>query len=131
MRLRLVFLLYPFTFARGRHHILIMLTLSKHDQVIITKYPLDGSLESLRDKLCETAKTPYADAATSQRTTSRLLAALMGHESAYHLESKNGQENLAAELLKAMNRIHTFPFNYDYFRSLLLLVIDQRPDADI
>ena len=55
----------------------------------------------------------------------------MGHEAAYHLESKNGHGSPAAELLKAMNRIQTSSFNYAYFHSLSLLVIDQRPDADV
>ena len=83
-------------FARNRYHTFTTLTLSQQDRDVVAKYPLDGSLDSLRDKLCETEKMPFANVASNrpQRPTSRLLGALMGHEAAYHLEPKTATESL-------------------------------------
>ena len=109
-----------------------MLKLSQQDRDIIAKYPLKDGLDFLRDKLSATDKPP-ADSGINgpQKAISLLLAALMGHEAAYNLESKDGSTDLASELSKAFTRIRTDPFNHEYFRPLSLLVIEKAADTDI
>ena len=108
-----------------------MLDLSQQDRDIIARYPLNGSLDFLRDKLSATDKRPTTAIQGPQKTVSLLLAALMGHEAAYNLGSKSGSTDLASELSKAFTLIRTGPFNHKYFRPLSLLVVDQAPDTDI
>lgn len=60
-----------------------------------------------------------------------LLAALMGHEAAFNLNSKASNDDVASELSSTFTRIHTGPFNYDYFRALSSLVIAQAADTNI
>jgi hypothetical protein len=107
-----------------------MLSLSQLDRNVVARFPLDDSLQFFHDRL-RVAESRDESANRAQSEISILLTALMGQKAAYHLSSKTGSGSLAAELLKALNRIQTEPFVYDRFRTLSLLVISCRPDVDI
>ena len=106
--------------------------MSQLDRNVVARFPSDDSLQFLQDRL-RVAEESRDESASGrgQSAISILLTALIGQKAAYHLSSKTGSGNLAAELLKALNRIQTGPFTYDRFRSLSLLVINRRPDVDI
>ena len=110
-----------------------MLRLSRDDQNIIINHPLNDSLDFLRDKLRVAEESASSEAATSglQKVISHLLIILMGHEAAFNLKAKDKNGNLASQLSQIFGRVQTGPFNFECFRTLSLLVIDQRPDTDI
>jgi hypothetical protein len=100
-----------------------MANLSQDDRTVITKHPLDGCLEHLRDSLRK-AEQSFEPSSTSDngagdtrdqgplKAVSRLLPILLGHEVAFTLRSKIGNENLASELSTLFRRVQNNNFNY-------------------
>jgi Fungal protein kinase len=119
-----------------------MANLSQDDRTVISKHPLDDSLDHLEDSLRK-AEQSYRlssisyDGARDTRdqrplkAVSRLLHTLMGHDVALTLRSKTGNENLASELSTLFRRVQNNDFNYQLYRPLLLLVIDNISDFAI
>ena len=109
-----------------------MLTLSQDDRDIIARYPLNGNLDFLRDRL-RVAEHHRADTPDDkpQKAISVLLGTLMVHEAAYNLKSTTSRAQLAPDISKAFARVLTDPFNYDYFRQLSSCVVDEANDTEI
>ena len=105
--------------------------LSQQDREIIAKYPLGGSLDFLRDRLRDEQPATDSHSHDHKKAISLLLAALMGHEAAYNLESKGSSADLVSQLSQAFVRIRTGPFNHEYFRPLVLSVTENAPDPAI
>lgn len=58
-----------------------------------------------------------------QKAISRLLSALLGHEVAFNLRSKIGNDNVATGLSKLFGLIQRGRYNYEHYRALSRLVI--------
>lgn len=110
-----------------------MANLSQDDRNIIKEHPLHDSLDHLRDSL-RNAERSY-DGASNQELTkvvSKLLHALLGHDVAFTLRSKTGNGNVASESSTLFRHIQHNHFNYEQYRPLLLLVINNKAsDLDI
>ena len=119
-----------------------MANLSQNDRNIIAEHPLDTSLDHLREPLRKTEQS-YKSSPLSfdgaadlpdlgpQKTISRLLSALLGHEVALDLRSKIGNDNVATELSKNFGLIQRGRYNYEHYRALSRLVVKQASDVDI
>ena len=119
-----------------------MADLSQNDRTIIAEYPLDTSLDHLREPLRK-AEQDYRPHSIShdvsvgsldsglQKTISRLLNALGGHEVAFNLHSKIGNDNVATELSKLFALIQRGRYDYEHYRALSRLVVKRVPDVDI
>ncbi len=93
-----------------------MANLSQDDRAVITKHPLDDSLDPLRDSLRK-AELSYGPSSVSYdgakdtrdqrllKAVSRLLHTLMGHDVALTLRSKTGAGDLASELSTFFRRV--------------------------
>ena len=90
-----------------------MLTLTQDDREIIARYPLNGSLDFLRDRL-RVPENHRADIPGDkhQKAASVLLGTLMVHEAAYNLKSRVSRAQLAPDISKAFSLVLTDPFNY-------------------
>lgn len=119
-----------------------MAILSPDERVIIAKHPLGNSLDQLRESLqkIELSHQPdplsYDGAVDSseqgpQKAISRLLSVLQGHEVAFDLRSKTGQGDVSSELSMLFRRVRNGDFNYEQYRALSRLVINQAPDVII
>ena len=107
-----------------------MASLSRNDRTVITKHPLDDSLDHLRDSLqkAEQSYEPNLIAYNGGNTrvqgplkaVSRLLSILQGHEVALTLRSKTGAEDLASELSTLFRRVRKGDFNYQQYRAFSL-----------
>ena len=119
-----------------------MADLSQNDRTIIAEYPLDTSLDHLREPLRK-AEQDYRPRSIShdvsvgsldsglQKTISRLLYTLQGHEAAFNLRSKIGNDNVATELSKLFGLIQRGRYDYEHYRALTRLVVKRAPDVDI
>ena len=119
-----------------------MTSLSQNDRAIIAEHPLDTSLNHLREPLRK-AEQEYRPRSISydgidngldsgrQKAISRLLYTLQGHEVAFSLHSKIGNDNVATELSKLFGLIQRGRYDYEHYRALSRLVIKQAPDVDI
>ena len=116
--------------------------LSQNDRNIIAEHALNTTLDHLREplRITEQSHKPTclstdSDASRfdceAHKAISKLLVALMGHNAAYHLRSKNGTESLAAELSTLFRRVQTDNINYDHYRALSQLVIQKALDVRI
>ena len=120
-----------------------MVNLLPDDLAIIAKHPLANSLDHLHDSLrkveqnYEPDSLPHHDAVDSpdlgpQKEISRLLSTLLNHEVAYNLRSKIRSGVIASELYSGLfGRVLSSDFNYEPYRALSQLVIEQAPDVDI
>ena len=112
-----------------------MANLSDDDRKIIEEHPLGNTLDRLRDAL-QNAEQSY-DAASgepdirAQKAISRLLSTLLGHEVALDLRSQTSNQNVASELATLFGRIQNRDFNYEYYRSLVRLVLEKKSDTEI
>ena len=111
-----------------------MANLSQNDRNIIAEHPLDKWLDHLRDPLrkAEANYEPHSlshhDAVNGadsgpQTAISSLLTTLMGHEVALNLRSKTGRGDIASDLLALRRRLRNGDFNYEYYRTLLRLIV--------
>ena len=113
-----------------------MANLSQDDRDVITKHPLDDSLDHLQDSL-QKAEQSYDSAGETPdpgrlKVVSRLLSTLQSHDVALTLRSKTGAGDLASELYTLFRRVQNNNFNYQQYRPLLLLVINNKAsDLDI
>ena len=119
-----------------------MANLSQNDRNIIAGHPLDKCLDHLQDPLRK-AEQNYTQGSLSydgtvdshdqgpEKTLSRLLITLTGHEAALNLRSKTGSEDIASELLTLFRCVRNGDFSYEHYRALSQLVIKQAPDVDI
>ena len=119
-----------------------MANLSQNDHNIIAEHPLSECLHHLRDTL-QKAEQSYASGSLShdgidneldsdlQKTISRLLSALQGHDTAFKLRSKIRNDNVAAELSTLFGPIQRGRFNYQHYRVLSRLVVQEASDIDI
>ncbi|RMZ85501.1 hypothetical protein DV736_g6579, partial [Chaetothyriales sp. CBS 134916] len=117
-----------------------MATLSQDDRDLITRYPLDNSLDHLEKSLrdVQQSSTSSRDSHSTdisedgrQKAISRLLSALMGAEVALGLQSKTSSREVAAELAILFGRVRQGDFNYDHYRPLVKLVIQKAADFEI
>ena len=112
-----------------------MASLSQDDRAVITKHPLDDSLDHLQVSL-QKAELSYDGAGDTRdqgppKAVSILLSTLLGHEVALTLRSKTGAGDLASELYNLIKRVQNGYFNYQQYRPLLRLVVKKAPDLDI
>jgi hypothetical protein len=81
-----------------------MASLSQDDRPVITKHPLDDSLDHLRDSLRKTEQLYDGAGDTCDqgplKAVSRLLHALQGHDVALTLRSETGAGDLAGAVPK-------------------------------
>ena len=99
-----------------------MANLSQDDRTVITKHPLDDTLEHLRDSLRKAEQSyrlgsSYDGAVENpnqgcSRAISRLLYILQGHDVAFNLRSKTGNGDIASELDTLHRRVRSGDFNY-------------------
>ena len=112
-----------------------MADLLSEDRKIIAEHPLHDVLDPLRGVLRAAEQSYNAAVASSdpaaQKAVSRLLYTLQGHEVALDLRSKFSDQNVASELATLFRRIQNRDFKYEYYRSLVRLVIDKKSDAEI
>ncbi|PGH32008.1 hypothetical protein GX50_05202 [[Emmonsia] crescens] len=112
-----------------------MADISLGDRDIIAKYPLNNSLEHLRDLLEVTERACSASVDPQdkrfQMAISRLLYALQGVETALELRSPANNQNVASELANLLSRLQNNDFNYEHYRALMRLVLIKSPDVDI
>ncbi|KAL9125176.1 MAG: hypothetical protein Q9217_005580 [Psora testacea] len=119
-----------------------MANLSQNDRNILAEHPLDECLDHLQAPLRK-AEQNYRQGSLSydstvdshnqgpQKTISRLLYTLQGHEAALDLRSKTGSEDIASELSALFRRVRKGNFIYEHYRALSRLVVKQAPDVDI
>lgn len=115
-----------------------MANLSHNDRVIIAQHPLSNSLEHLRESLRKIEQT-YASGSLSYESydqeprtaISRLLHILLGNDAAPELRSKTINVNIESELSTLFGRARRGDLNYEHYRALSRLVIEQAPDVDI
>ena len=119
-----------------------MANLLQNDRNIIAEHPLDTSLDHLQEPLrkieqsYDTSPLSFDGAADGpdlgpQKTLSRLLSALMGHEAAYNLRSKIGNNDIASEISELFKRVRSGYYNYEHYHALSCLVIQKASDVDI
>lgn len=119
-----------------------MANLSQRDLEIIVEYPLDKCLDYLQDPIRKaeqyhtSGSLPYDGIVNSQdqgpqKAISRLLYTLQGHEAAFNLRSKIGNDNVATELSKLFGLIQRGRYDYEHYRALSRLVVKRAPDVDI
>lgn len=119
-----------------------MTVLSQDYCTVVAKYPLDNSLDHLRDSLrkaeeCyESGLTNYDDAGVNfdqrpLKAVSRLLNTLQNHDVALTLHSKTENGDLASELYTLFRHVRNGNFNYEYYRVLLRLVIKKASNVDV
>ncbi|KJZ71102.1 hypothetical protein HIM_09521 [Hirsutella minnesotensis 3608] len=119
-----------------------MATLSEHDRDIIARHPLAGSLDHLFQSLRDAVQF-YGPAASAhgghtgsskqdhQRSVSRLLTALMGHETALDLHSCLSNRNVASELATILGRLRQDHIDYGHFIPLVKFVAQKASDLEI
>ena len=112
-----------------------MANLSQEDRTVITKYPLDDSLDHLQESLRK-AEQSHDSAGDNRdqgtlKAVSRLLSTLQGHDVALALHSKIGSGDVAWALSTLFGRVRNGDFNYEQYRPLSLLVIKNASDLDI
>ena len=119
-----------------------MANLSQNDRNIIAEHPLDTSLDHLREPLRKTEQS-YKPGSLSfdgaadgpdlgpQKAISRLLSTLLGHEVAFNLRSKVGNNDIASELFELFKRVRSGRYNYEHDRALSRLVVKRASDVDI
>ena len=110
-----------------------MANLSQDERTIITKHPLNNSLDHLQDLLRKVEQT-YEPGSFSddgaveasnqglQRATSRLPAALMSHEVALDLRPKTGIGDVASELSTLFRRVRNGSFKYQHLGGLAVFL---------
>ncbi|MCJ1367486.1 hypothetical protein MMC16_006619 [Acarospora aff. strigata] len=112
-----------------------MANLSQDDRDIIEKYPLDNSLDHLREALRGVEQSYDAKVDDSgqgaQKAISRLLYTLQGHEVALGARSKTSNENVASELSTLFRRVQNRDFQYEHYRPLVRLVVRKASEVDI
>ncbi|EFR03242.1 FunK1 protein kinase [Nannizzia gypsea CBS 118893] len=112
-----------------------MADLSEDDHAVILKYPFNDSLDRLQKLLLE-AEHQYNHGTTESSETcydavSKLLLALMGEKSAFHLRSPVSDKNVAFELSRLFASLQDDDFNYEHYRALIRLVTEKPTDVDI
>ena len=116
--------------------------LSEDDCIVISKHPLNNSLDLVRDSLRKAKQsdqpgpTNFDDAGNNAdqgplQAVLVLFATLQIHKVAHFLNSKTRTGNLASELLTLSRRLWNVYFNYEHYRVLSQLVIKMAPDVDI
>ena len=119
-----------------------MANLLQHYCNVIAEHPLDTSLDHLREPLRKIEQSyrqssfSFDGAANSsdcelQEAISKLLLALIGHKVAYNLRLKISDKNVATELWELFEVVQSGCYNYEHYRALSYLVVEQAPDVDI
>lgn len=109
--------------------------LSKNDRDFIIRHSLNDELDRSRD-LLRKAEQSYDGAGDTPhqerlKAVLRLLNTLQIHDVSFTLRSKIRDENLATELNRLFNRAQNIDFNYQSYRPLSVLVIENASDLDI
>ena len=119
-----------------------MVNLSQSDRNIIAEHPLNTSLDHLQEPLRKTEQRyksgslsfdgPADDPDLSpQKIISRLLSILLTHEVGLNLRLKIGNNDIASELSDLFNAVRSGRYNYEHYRALSQLIVNQASDLDI
>lgn len=119
-----------------------MANILQNDRAIIAEHPLDTCLDYLLEPLRKVEQSHKSSSLSydgavdgpdsgPQKTISRLLHTLQGHEVAFNLRSKTGSGDIASELFALSRRVRDGTFNYEHYRALSQLVVKQASDVDI
>lgn len=111
--------------------------LTYNDRVIIGQHPLSDSLDYLREFLQKIEQT-YAKSLSYEKSDqepriaiSQLLFILWRNDAALELHSKTINLNIRSELWTLICQAQTGYLDYEHYRVLSQLVIEQAPDVDI
>ncbi|KAI1914079.1 hypothetical protein LOZ58_005138 [Ophidiomyces ophidiicola] len=101
---------------------------------IIKKYPLKKHLlQSIFGELQDAEQAYMTDDTgdTCKNSVSSLLNVLQGQKAAYNLQSRTSSQDVASELADLFVRLRRGDFNYNHYRPLVQLVLEDSPDIDI
>ena len=119
-----------------------MANLSQNDRNIIEQHPLGNHLNHLQEPLRK-AEQDYRPRSTlhdgtvnnldsgPRKAISQLLSTLAGHEAPFNLRSKTRNIDLASELYELIKHVRSGRYDYEHYRALSHLVVNQASDVDI
>ena len=112
-----------------------MANVLQDDRIVIEKYPLEHSLDHLRDALRKVEESyDAADQQHGQRAQKAilgLLGALLLSEAAGCLALRTENRDIASDLFRLRQCVQKGDLNYEYYRALVRLVIQKASDVDI
>lgn len=105
--------------------------LTYNDRVIIAQHPLRNSLQKIEQTYAKFLSSENSDQEPRTPIILQLLVVLWSNDAALKLHSKTINVNIKSELLTLISQAPTGQLEYEHYRVLSQLVIEQAPDVDI